>query len=591
MISFPFVASSSWLRIGSPLANHLWQCTLFVLIAALLTLTLHKNHARTRYWLWLLASAKFLFPFSLLVSIGTYFGRARSDANADSGLLLMMQSISGPFTFARSGHHATSPATSATHVLPALFLIAWFVGFLAVVLSWCFRVRRLHAAARAAKPLECGPEFEVLRRLERTAGITRPVPIMGSNAAIEPGILGIFRPVLLLPAGISERLGKSELEAILTHELCHVRYRDNLAAALHMLVEALFWFHPFVWWIGAKLVDERERACDEEVLAHGSDPQIYAESILKICKFYLESPIISAAGVTSSNLKKRIEAIMLNRTSVNLESSKKFLFVAMAGLALAGPVILGFTTAVPRPAQAQSAALVAPTLHLNPTTSSPSDMKEMLSKKEDGNLAFTAKNVSLLELIAANYDLDKSQIIGAPDWIASERYDLTAKLPATSSNSQIKPAFQKLLAERFNLKVHNATTDLPTYALVVADSGPKLSQAKPGNTYADGIKGFDGLPLGPHMWRSARPGEMTVQALPMITVAKWLSTQVDRPVLDNTNLKGDYDFTLQWTPDSSASGASSLSSALEQQLGLKLVPRERPLEVIVIDHVEKPSAK
>ena len=93
-----------------------------------------------------------------------------------------------------------------------------------------------------------------------------------SKSALEPGILGIFHPVLLLPAGISERLNNEQLDAILMHELCHVRRHDNVAAALHMLVEALCWFHPLIWWIGRRLVDERERACDEEVLKLGTDP-------------------------------------------------------------------------------------------------------------------------------------------------------------------------------------------------------------------------------------------------------------------------------------------------------------------------------
>ena len=109
-----------------------------------------------------------------------------------------------------------------------------------------------------------------------------------------------------------------------------------------MPIEALFWFHPLVWWIGARLIDERERACDEEVVRLGTDPQIYAESILKICEFYLESPLFCAAsGVTGSNLKKRIETIMLHRTPLNLNLRKKLLLMAAAALALATPVIFG----------------------------------------------------------------------------------------------------------------------------------------------------------------------------------------------------------------------------------------------------------
>ena len=120
-------------------------------------------------------------------------------------------------------------------------------------------------------------------------------------------MFGIFRPVLLLPEGITDRLSPAQLQAVLAHELCHVRRRDNLAAAIHMFVEALFWFHPLVWWIKARLIEEQERACDEEVLRLGGDPQVYAESILKICEFYLTSPLICVSGITGSNLKKRIE--------------------------------------------------------------------------------------------------------------------------------------------------------------------------------------------------------------------------------------------------------------------------------------------
>ena len=121
--------------------------------------------------------------------------------------------------------------------------------------------------------MDAGREIEALRRLECSTGVRRPVPLLQTSAALEPGIFGIFRPVLLWPEGISEHLSDEHLEAILAHELRHVHYRDNLAAAAQSLVEAIFWFHPLVWWIGAQMVRERERGCDEEVLAMGSRPE------------------------------------------------------------------------------------------------------------------------------------------------------------------------------------------------------------------------------------------------------------------------------------------------------------------------------
>jgi beta-lactamase regulating signal transducer with metallopeptidase domain len=98
---------------------------------------------------------------------------------------------------------------------------------------------------------------------------------------MEPGVFGWRSPVLLWPRGIEERLTDLQIDAIVAHEIAHMRRRDNLTSALHMIVQAIFWFHPLTWWIGTRLVDERERACDEDVLRGGSRPDVYAESILK----------------------------------------------------------------------------------------------------------------------------------------------------------------------------------------------------------------------------------------------------------------------------------------------------------------------
>ncbi len=120
-----------------------------------------------------------------------------------------------------------------------------------------------------------------------------------------------------------------------------MRRRDNLTAALHMLVEAIFWFWPPVWWLGTCLVAERERACDEAVLASGSDPAVYAESVLKVCKFYVQSPIACAAGVSGADLKQRMEEIMRNSVISRLSISKKSLLAASAAALVLTPVAAG----------------------------------------------------------------------------------------------------------------------------------------------------------------------------------------------------------------------------------------------------------
>src|SRR5262249_35683209 len=180
-----------------------------------------------------------------------------------------------------------------------------------------------------------------------------PIPVMTSPGRLEPGVFGIRKPVLLLPEGIADRLTAQQLRSILMHELCHVRRRDNLAATMHMLLESMLWLHALAWWIGNRLAEERERACDEEVVRGGNEPHAYAEGILTVCKLYLQSPIACASGVTGSDLKKRIAAIVANRVSPSLNTAKKLL-LAVAGMAAVGtPVLIGLWRAPSGSAQPQ----------------------------------------------------------------------------------------------------------------------------------------------------------------------------------------------------------------------------------------------
>jgi bla regulator protein BlaR1 len=297
----------------SPLANHLWQSTLFAGAAALLTLAFRKHRAGVRYSLWLAASVKFLIPFSLLVALGGQFQWRTAPAIAHSQLPSTVERMSQPFA-PSAATTMPAPVPSAPSRLPASLFAVWLAGFLMNALGWFVAWHRIRATVRAASPLT----------------LDSPIPVMSTPARMEPGVFGIRRPVLLMPEGIARQLTPAQLDSIVAHELCHVRRRDNLAAAVHMLVEALFWFHPLVWWIESRLVEERERACDEAVLGASRDPEVYAESILTVCKFSLESPLVCVAGVTGGNLKQRIEAIMLNQAARTLKPHGKLL-LASAG--------------------------------------------------------------------------------------------------------------------------------------------------------------------------------------------------------------------------------------------------------------------
>jgi beta-lactamase regulating signal transducer with metallopeptidase domain len=261
------------------LTNHLWQSTLFACLVALMTLMLRRNRAAVRYGLWLAASVKFLIPFSLLVTMGSHIEWLKAPALVQPRASFVMEGIGRPFAPPVSVSHVVSAPTAPSR-LPAILFGVWVSGVAASLLAWRRRWQRVRAALRAASPLP----------------LKLPIPAMSSPARLEPGVFGIFRPILMLPEGIADQSTPAQFQAVVAHELCHVRRRDNLTAAIHMAVEALFWFHPLVWWIETRLVEERERACDEAVLQMATDPQDYAEGIVKVCKLYLESPLACVSG-------------------------------------------------------------------------------------------------------------------------------------------------------------------------------------------------------------------------------------------------------------------------------------------------------
>jgi bla regulator protein BlaR1 len=598
--------------IGSALANHLWQSTLFAVLVGFLTLALRNNRARVRHRLWLAASVKFLIPFSLLIGLGGHWARSRGSVSVQNGMYSVVEVVSQPFS--RSAASAVAPGTRSQMIarlssfLPEICVALWLCGFVATFGLWWLRWRRISGVLRVAVSMSQGREVDALRQLERMAGVRKPTTLLLSRVSLEPGIFGIVRPVLLWPMGISARLEDAHLKAILAHELWHVRRRDNLTAAVHMVVEAVFWFHPLVWWLGARLVEEREQACDEEVLQMISQPKVYAESILKTCEFCVASPLACVSGVTGADLKKRIVRIMTERVASRLDFNRQLLLIAAGLIAIAAPILFGLLNATPTRAESQTG---------NTTTQLPvfevASIKPNKTGEPNVSLMFTpngfhATNAPLREVIQLAYQVQEFQLSGGPPWINSERYDIVAKVDGSVAEKvdkldmdQHRAMLRPLLEDRFHLKVHQETKELPVYALLVGKNGPKLHEAKPNDTYPDGIKDPDGVARSGLMRMG--PGGLTAQGLPMATIVRLLSQQLGRTVVDKTGLTGIYDVNLKWTPDSgpaSMMGADSkptpdtsgpsIFTAIQEQLGLKLESRKGPVEVLVIDSAERPSA-
>ncbi len=446
--------------------DHLWQSTLFAIFVGLLTLAFRRNRARVRFALWFGASVKFLVPLSQVLWLGSVIGSSLPAVPGVTGSLGTGASPGASTVFGWLGSWLTAtgtvalwPSTVTISEVAAAWLalalvVIWTGGFVAIVAFRLRLSRQLWDVALTSRRVEL---------LDMTVPARLQVGL--ADGLLEPGVIGWLNPVLLLPADIERHLSRPEIEAIVAHELCHVRRFDNLTATIHMVAEAIFWFHPVVWWLGARLVDERERACDEHVLRSVGTPIPYAQGIVNVCKRYVASPLASVSGVGSANVRQRIEAILANRIGEATGPWQKVMLSAIVLCVVIVPLAAGALGAPPAP--------------------------------------------------------DVASPVGAG--AAATGYALVLD----RADGQLGPALR------------------PAAAAGAARQG-----------CADGV----------------RPGEMCADAITLPRLAGRLAAVLKRPVDDRTGLAGVFTVHLTWTAESPG---ASLGSAVQQQLGLRLVPLPR----------------
>lgn len=198
----------------------------------------------------------------------------------------------------------------------------------------------------------------------------------------------------------------------------------------------------------------------------------------------------------------------------------------------------------------------------------------------------TARDQSVASMMMFAYGIHPTQIVGAPDWVKNAQYDIEGKTNTTGEPnlSQQQEMLQKLLADRFGLKFHRDKRELPVYAIRIAKGGPKLTPAAHPDAQPDQDGGGHGT-----------EADLGFTSFSMPDLAMGLQFFVhDRPIVDQTGLPGSYDFKLRYTYDEAnatdANAPPGLFTAIQEQLGLKLEPVKAPIDVFVLDHVERPSA-
>jgi len=602
-----------------PLLDHLWQSTWFAAGCALLALALRHREAQLRTTLWSAAIVKFLVPWPALVAVGTAMNVwARADVPPSRpSVAFVADALTQPFTQARFAPPATAtvPAGSgwSTDTLFAAAAVIWAAGAALLIVRWVVWWIRLRRVLQRAEPAGSGRELDVFRRAQQRDPRYAHVTLALTEQPIGPGVSGSVWPVVLWPRGMSDRLSDEEMASVFAHELCHVRRRDNLVSACCRAVETLFWFHPAIWILGERLQDERERACDEGVVA-GTPPDVYAEALVKTCQFHLEAPLACGAGGTRATFSGRIARILRGGASRPVAPWVRRAVAAMVLGALSLPVVvsavvppelvgLGPNRFLQSPVMlvAWAPRAAVPAAHGDERFVSvsvwPSASRTPGGLQAFGGGRLAGTSVSPDELIRTSYGsskvLPRYRVSGLPEWAFLERFDLRARAASEFLNEpsgeprQFVTMLQHLLSEQFGLSVHRERRMTPVYALVRAgvSLGPGLRPSTM-ECWRPGEQPVPAIPVAPARWchsQFLRKGVTEAASMEWLANVVGVRHALDRPVVDGTGLTGPYDITYEPPP-----ADARLTPALQAQLGLTLEPRNQILEVLVVDHIERP---
>jgi Flp pilus assembly protein TadD/beta-lactamase regulating signal transducer with metallopeptidase domain len=285
---------------------HLIAATLTGLIAIAVALLLRRRSAGLRHAVLLAGLLGFAVPTPWLNRAGDKLSTCPAAPPAPSFLRFESFFARVPLS-ARpvSRPDATASLPQGSRTVGNAFWLLWAAIFGLLLAIYLRRLLRIVPALREANAAEARALAGAATRLS----LTRDVTLCITSSDRVPGARGWRRPCVILPDQLSDQLSEGELQAIIAHELAHIARRDNLSAAIARVIVSAFWFHPLVWWMERRLLAEREAACDESVLANGTDPADYVSAILKVCRMSFAGTA-GYAGATGSDLKHRMEQIM-----------------------------------------------------------------------------------------------------------------------------------------------------------------------------------------------------------------------------------------------------------------------------------------
>ena len=561
-------------------------------------------------------------PVAPLTSTALWFDPA-------DGAVVVAPSPAVPRAAGEQTPAGVDPATRepATATLLSLAWVAGTLAFLLPVIVGLHRVRRLRQGGLA------WPEGQrEADALAHEAGVRRVFEVRLHAEVPGPVTFGLLRPVILLPVD-ARAWSRDDLHRAVIHELEHVGRADWAGQCAARAVCAIYWFHPLVWMAWRELALEAERACDDAVLRRAAADDYASQLVGLARRLSVASHPPLPAMARSRDLPTRVRAV-LDDAQARGRAGAVHLALAVAAVAVT-VVAIAPLRAVARP---QAAAVTAddadpallPSFEVASIRRNTSDVNEQFFQRQPGG-RFTVRNMPLRALITFAYDLQGFQLQGGPDWITVDRFDIVAKAEGdpepvrigSPGGDPLRLMLRSLLAERFNLVMHEETQELPIFELVVARRdgtlGPQLQPASvdcdeqaASRRAAERSGQTPPAPLpppnGPGTCGMTRQfGRIAFGGMPLSLFASSLAGTVGRVVVDRTNLEGNWEFELTYAPDPGQLGVGplapppgfepppvdqslpSLFTALEEQLGLKLQASRGPVEVLVIDSVEEPD--
>ena len=644
---------TSWTDVaGWTLVHFVWQGTVIALATACVLRVLRGSRPQLRY-----AVACMALAMMLAAPVATAFVLSGAPRTALSESIHVLRGPEGavlgvaivPPWSARTGESGDGrdtaqppsefrlPVQINTNTLFSTLVTLWLVGVMILLTrlaAGCWRVRRLHIVARVEAP----SHWQALAEdLASRLGLRRRFLIVDSARVSTPTVIGWLRPVVLLPIAALSGLTPRQVEAILAHELAHIRRHDFLINLLQTLAETALFYHPAVWWVSSRIRTEREHCCDDVAVSVCGDAREYAAALTELASWSIaHSPLAMAA--TRGPLLNRVRRLLCLEES-DRRLGRTTLAVAVVLTTVAGVVALGaILKAQPigddggRFGPPQINRMLGFRLFPGPVrlpTDDPIGARAWSVDVGSGP-SLTIRGFSARGVIREAYDLGEMPVVGGPSWMDTETFDLAIPGDLTvvdgiADPEQVQALLQGFMEERLGLTTHRETRRFPAYALVLTNKDGRLAPSLKPSTidcFAGGTNprpNADPATIGPVLRERIQTRRfcgfddnlfgLSAARATMAELARELYQRrgplsPDREVVDRTGLTGAYDFELRFGLLPLAAighanyqfgrvlapfGIRSVFTALPEQLGLKLVDTTVSHEVLVIDQINRPD--